>query len=171
MAAFLAFSVKELHPKFAAKIGGLGLRNPLAAKTVAQLVAAADAYDALSEKDKAKLEGLLAGDWVMHSRAQVGLVSFTDEQRRARAPVRHPIVREHRDRNAGAADEQRKPTVHEQDHDLIHELARPDEPRDACAAFAEQLRDRKTASGCFARRSPSRSAPKRYGRNGHVSLR
>jgi alpha-ketoglutarate-dependent 2,4-dichlorophenoxyacetate dioxygenase len=53
------------------------------------------AYDALPDAMKAKLDGLVAEHSIWHSRAQHGGYTPTDEERKARPPARHPVVRRH----------------------------------------------------------------------------
>jgi alpha-ketoglutarate-dependent 2,4-dichlorophenoxyacetate dioxygenase len=53
------------------------------------------AYDALPEAMKAKLEGLVAEHSIWHSRSQRGGYVPTDDERAARPPARHPVVRRH----------------------------------------------------------------------------
>ncbi|HUD88840.1 MAG TPA: TauD/TfdA family dioxygenase [Xanthobacteraceae bacterium] len=53
------------------------------------------AYDALPEAMKARLEGLVAEHSIWHSRSQRGGYVPTDDERAARPPARHPVVRRH----------------------------------------------------------------------------
>ena len=53
------------------------------------------AYDALPVAMKSKLEGLVAEHSIWHSRGQRGGYEPTEEERAARPPARHPIVRQH----------------------------------------------------------------------------
>ena len=53
------------------------------------------AYDALSPKMKAKLDGLLAEHSIFHSRSKLGFTEFSSEERAALPPVQHPVVRVH----------------------------------------------------------------------------
>lgn len=53
------------------------------------------AWDALPEERKAGIEGLMAEHSIWHSRAQLGGYVPTDEERRARPPAIHPLVRRH----------------------------------------------------------------------------
>ncbi len=53
------------------------------------------AYDALSSKMKAKLDGLLAEHSIFHSRSKLGFTEFSDEERAALPPVQHAVVRVH----------------------------------------------------------------------------
>ena len=53
------------------------------------------AYDALPETMKARLEGLVAEHSIWHSRAQLGGYTPTEEERKARPPAHHPVVRRH----------------------------------------------------------------------------
>jgi alpha-ketoglutarate-dependent 2,4-dichlorophenoxyacetate dioxygenase len=54
-----------------------------------------DAYDALDEDTKAKIEDLVCEHSQMYSRQQVGFFDFTEEERRRFAPVRQRLVRRH----------------------------------------------------------------------------
>jgi alpha-ketoglutarate-dependent 2,4-dichlorophenoxyacetate dioxygenase len=51
------------------------------------------AYDALPARMKARLEGLVCEHSVWYSRAQKGGYTPTEEERRARPPAHHPLVR------------------------------------------------------------------------------
>lgn len=53
------------------------------------------AYDALPQATKAKLDGLVAEHSIWHSRAKLGGYTPTDEERKARPPAYHPVVRRH----------------------------------------------------------------------------
>jgi alpha-ketoglutarate-dependent 2,4-dichlorophenoxyacetate dioxygenase len=53
------------------------------------------AYDALPEATKQKLEGLVAEHSIWHSRSQRGGYAPSDEERAARPPAQHPLVRRH----------------------------------------------------------------------------
>jgi alpha-ketoglutarate-dependent 2,4-dichlorophenoxyacetate dioxygenase len=53
------------------------------------------AYDALPEKMKARLEGLVAEHSIFTSRAKLGFTEFSAEERAALPPVHHPVVRVH----------------------------------------------------------------------------
>jgi len=53
------------------------------------------AYDALPAAMKQKIEGLVAEHSIWHSRAQRGGYVPSDEERAARPPARHPLVRRH----------------------------------------------------------------------------
>jgi alpha-ketoglutarate-dependent 2,4-dichlorophenoxyacetate dioxygenase len=53
------------------------------------------AYDALPAATKQKLEGLVAEHSIWHSRAQRGGYVPSDEERAARPPAQHPLVRRH----------------------------------------------------------------------------
>jgi alpha-ketoglutarate-dependent 2,4-dichlorophenoxyacetate dioxygenase len=52
------------------------------------------AYDALPQAMKDRLEGLIAEHSIWHSRAQTGYRP-TEEERKARPPAQHPVVRRH----------------------------------------------------------------------------
>jgi alpha-ketoglutarate-dependent 2,4-dichlorophenoxyacetate dioxygenase len=60
-----------------------------------QFVDTRAAYDALPDTMKAKLEGLIAEHSIWHSRAKLGGYTPTEEERKARPPARHPVVRRH----------------------------------------------------------------------------
>jgi alpha-ketoglutarate-dependent 2,4-dichlorophenoxyacetate dioxygenase len=51
------------------------------------------AYDALPEAMRARLPGLQADHSLIYSRGKLGFTSFTDEERKAFAPVTRPLVR------------------------------------------------------------------------------
>lgn len=53
------------------------------------------AYDALPERTKRELEGLVAEHWALHSRIMLGDDQYTQEQRSAIPPVQWPIVQTH----------------------------------------------------------------------------
>jgi alpha-ketoglutarate-dependent 2,4-dichlorophenoxyacetate dioxygenase len=53
------------------------------------------AYDALAADTKAKIEGLVCEHSIFHSRGQLGHTDYTDAERAALPPVRHPLVRAH----------------------------------------------------------------------------
>lgn len=53
------------------------------------------AYDALPDKTKRELEGLVAEHSIWRSREQLGVVQYTDEERAALPPVPQRIVRTH----------------------------------------------------------------------------
>ena len=53
------------------------------------------AYDALPDAMKTKLDGLIAEHSIWHSRAQLGGYTPTEEERKARPPAHHPVVRRH----------------------------------------------------------------------------
>jgi alpha-ketoglutarate-dependent 2,4-dichlorophenoxyacetate dioxygenase len=53
------------------------------------------AYDALPDAMKKKLEGLVAEHSIWHSRAQLGGYTPTEEERKARPPAQHRVVRRH----------------------------------------------------------------------------
>ena len=53
------------------------------------------AYDSLDEETKAECEGLVCEHSQLFSRAQIGFGDFTDEERRAFAPVQQRLVRRH----------------------------------------------------------------------------
>lgn len=53
------------------------------------------AYDALPDTMKAKLDGLVAEHSIWHSRAQLGGYTPTEEERKARPPAYHKLVRRH----------------------------------------------------------------------------
>jgi len=53
------------------------------------------AYDALPDKMKARLDGLLAEHSIWHSRSKHGGYVPNEEERAARPPAHHPIVRTH----------------------------------------------------------------------------
>jgi alpha-ketoglutarate-dependent 2,4-dichlorophenoxyacetate dioxygenase len=52
-------------------------------------------YDALPQAMKQKLDGLVAEHSIWHSRGQRGGYVPTDEERAARPPAHHPLVRRH----------------------------------------------------------------------------
>jgi alpha-ketoglutarate-dependent 2,4-dichlorophenoxyacetate dioxygenase len=53
------------------------------------------AYDALPDATKQKIEGLVAEHSIWHSRSQRGGYVPSDEERAARPPAQHPLVRRH----------------------------------------------------------------------------
>jgi alpha-ketoglutarate-dependent 2,4-dichlorophenoxyacetate dioxygenase len=53
------------------------------------------AYDALADAMKQRLEGLVAEHSIWHSRGRLGGYTPTEEERRARPPARHRLVRRH----------------------------------------------------------------------------
>lgn len=53
------------------------------------------AYDALPERMKARLEGLVADHSIFHSRASIGFTDFSDEERAALPAVPQVLVRVH----------------------------------------------------------------------------
>ena len=53
------------------------------------------AYDALPDAMKKRLEGLVAEHSIWHSRAKLGGYTPTEDERKARPPARHPLVRLH----------------------------------------------------------------------------
>jgi len=53
------------------------------------------AYDALDDDTKAECEGLVCEHSQLFSRAQIGFSDFTEEERRAFAPVKQRLVRRH----------------------------------------------------------------------------
>ena len=53
------------------------------------------AYDALPERLRAEVEGLVAEHYALHSRLMLGDDSYTLEQRNAVPPVEWPVVRTH----------------------------------------------------------------------------
>jgi len=53
------------------------------------------AWEALPEDMKARLDGLEAEHWLMHSRAMLGFTDFAPEEKAALPPVRQPVVRVH----------------------------------------------------------------------------
>jgi len=53
------------------------------------------AYDALDAGTKAKIDGLTCEHSIFHSRGQLGHTDYTDAERAALPPVRHPLVRIH----------------------------------------------------------------------------
>lgn len=60
-----------------------------------QLVDTRAAYDALPEKLKQRIEGLIAEHSIFTSRAKLGFTEFSDEERRTLPPVHRPLVRVH----------------------------------------------------------------------------
>src|SRR5262249_47883171 len=55
------------------------------------------AYDALDEATRALIEGRVAEHHIFHSRAILGVVDFTEEERAALPPVPQALVRTHAD--------------------------------------------------------------------------
>lgn len=53
------------------------------------------AWDALPEKDKAKVKGLTTWHSLIYSRAQLGFADYTEEEKKAFAPVPQRLVRRH----------------------------------------------------------------------------
>jgi alpha-ketoglutarate-dependent 2,4-dichlorophenoxyacetate dioxygenase len=53
------------------------------------------AYDALPEARQRRLEGLVAEHSIWHSRGKLGGYTPTEEERKARPPARHRLVRQH----------------------------------------------------------------------------
>ena len=53
------------------------------------------AWEALPEATKARIDGLEAEHWLMHSRAMLGFTDFAPEEKAALPPVRQPLVRVH----------------------------------------------------------------------------
>jgi alpha-ketoglutarate-dependent 2,4-dichlorophenoxyacetate dioxygenase len=53
------------------------------------------AYDALAPDTKTKIDGLTCEHSIFHSRGQLGHTDYTDVERAALPPVRHPLVRVH----------------------------------------------------------------------------
>ena len=53
------------------------------------------AYDALPAAMKARIDGLVAEHSIWHSRARLGGYTPTEDERKARPPARHPLVRRH----------------------------------------------------------------------------
>jgi alpha-ketoglutarate-dependent 2,4-dichlorophenoxyacetate dioxygenase len=53
------------------------------------------AYDALDDKIKAEVEGLICEHSLMYSRGQLGFTDFTEEEQQTFAPVRQVLVRTH----------------------------------------------------------------------------
>jgi alpha-ketoglutarate-dependent 2,4-dichlorophenoxyacetate dioxygenase len=53
------------------------------------------AYDALPERTKKDIDGLVAEHWALHSRIMLGDDQYTEEQRAAMPPVQWPIVQTH----------------------------------------------------------------------------
>ncbi len=53
------------------------------------------AYDTLDEDTRAECEGLVCEHSQLYSRAQIGFGDFTDEERRAFAPVQQRLIRTH----------------------------------------------------------------------------
>jgi alpha-ketoglutarate-dependent 2,4-dichlorophenoxyacetate dioxygenase len=53
------------------------------------------AYDALPAAMRDMIDPLVVEHSIFHSRAQIGFTDFTDEERAAMPPARHPLVRRH----------------------------------------------------------------------------
>ena len=53
------------------------------------------AYDALDDKTKAEVAGLICEHSLMYSRGQLGFTDFTEEEQKTFAPVRQVLVRTH----------------------------------------------------------------------------
>jgi alpha-ketoglutarate-dependent 2,4-dichlorophenoxyacetate dioxygenase len=53
------------------------------------------AYDALPERTKKEIDGLVAEHWALHSRIMLGDDQYTEEQRNAMPPVQWPVVQTH----------------------------------------------------------------------------
>jgi len=53
------------------------------------------AYDALPERDKAELEGLVAEHYALHTRILLGDEAYTDEQKKTIPPATWPLVQTH----------------------------------------------------------------------------
>jgi alpha-ketoglutarate-dependent 2,4-dichlorophenoxyacetate dioxygenase len=76
-----------------------GLASLLHARTVVPLGGHTEfadqraAYDALPATMKAKLEGLVAEHWIVHSRLRSGFTEFTESERRRLPPVPQMLVR------------------------------------------------------------------------------
>lgn len=62
-----------------------------------QVVDTRAAYEALSQKMKDRLEGLVAEHSIFTSRAKLGFTDFTQEERDSLPPVARPLVREHKE--------------------------------------------------------------------------
>jgi alpha-ketoglutarate-dependent 2,4-dichlorophenoxyacetate dioxygenase len=76
-----------------------GLASLLHARTVVPLGGHTEfadqraAYDALAVEMKAKLEGLVAEHWIVHSRLRSGFTEFTESERKRLPPVPQMLVR------------------------------------------------------------------------------
>lgn len=62
-----------------------------------QVVDTRVAYEALPQKMKDRLEGLVAEHSIFTSRAKLGFTDFTEEERASLPPVARPLVREHKE--------------------------------------------------------------------------
>ena len=60
-----------------------------------QFVDTRAAYEALPDKTKARIDGLMAEHSIFTSRAKLGFTDFSDEERAAMPPVPRPLVRVH----------------------------------------------------------------------------
>lgn len=67
-----------------------------------QVVDTRAAYDALPQKMKDRLEGLVAEHSIFTSRAKLGFTDFTQEERDSLPPVGRPLVREHKESRRNA---------------------------------------------------------------------
>ncbi len=78
-----------------AKYSLLSARTIPASGTETQFADLRAAYDALPEKKKQEIEGLVAMHSMLHSRAKIGYTDFLPEEREREAPVPQVIVRTH----------------------------------------------------------------------------
>ncbi len=62
-----------------------------------QVVDTRAAYEALSQKTKDRLDGLIAEHSIFTSRAKLGFTDFTQEERDSLPPVARPLVRDHKE--------------------------------------------------------------------------
>lgn len=62
-----------------------------------QVVDTRAAYEALPQKMKDRLEGLVAEHSIFTSRGKLGFTNFTEEERASLPPVARPLVREHKE--------------------------------------------------------------------------
>ncbi len=62
-----------------------------------QVVDTRAAYEALPQKMKDRIDGLVAEHSIFTSRAKLGFTDFTEEERASLPPVARPLVREHRE--------------------------------------------------------------------------
>lgn len=62
-----------------------------------QVVDTRAAYDALPQKMKDRIDGLVAEHSIFTSRAKLGFTDFTQEERDSLPPVARPLVREHKE--------------------------------------------------------------------------
>lgn len=62
-----------------------------------QVIDTRAAYEALPQKMKDRLEGLVAEHSIFTSRAKLGFTDFTQEERDSLPPVARPLVREHKE--------------------------------------------------------------------------